>query len=142
MLAVLILALLPLAVPVQGAAPSNPTLREAMDTLRAGKPGDPAFDHAAKRLPDMLRSRSSTFVKGLERAFSLHLDDLKTRLARAAQHLVGAKLLENPELALARFHARVRIFDAREPGSEPLQELRSRTDVTIAPTPRSSGSSR
>lgn len=80
--------------------------------------------------------------EGLERAFSLHLDDLKTRLARAAEHLVREKLLENPAPALARFHARVRIFDARAPGSEPLQELKSRNDVTIAPTPRSSGSSR
>lgn len=57
MLAALILARLPSAAPQRGSTPANQLLREAMDTLRAGKLGEPVFDFAAKRPPAMLRSR-------------------------------------------------------------------------------------
>src|SRR5687768_15769004 len=44
--------------------PTVEELRAAYDALRDGQPGEAKFEAALPRLPDLLASRSSTFVEG------------------------------------------------------------------------------
>lgn len=56
--------LLALAPSLQDAPLPAAELREALDALRTGAPGEPAFDAALPRLPDLIRSRTAWFVAG------------------------------------------------------------------------------
>jgi hypothetical protein len=56
--------LLALAALTQNAAPSAAELRAALEALRAGAPGEAAFEAALPRLPELIRSRSDWFVAG------------------------------------------------------------------------------
>lgn len=63
-MALLLAGLLALTPTAQDSARRAADLRAALETMRDGEPGEPAFDAALPRLPDLIRSRSGWFVAG------------------------------------------------------------------------------